>query len=369
MNRSELPEMKSYCPDSKEKGGILLTKSEKSDEAIADSSPYHETLVNLMAHCEKNTVVFKEALGTDFEDETGKYFSAISNEAYSAGLPYGWFILGVSEEGIKHPVGTSFLQRTPELLEQFKYSISRNLTGGMTFLNIMELHPVYEDKPRRVLMFQVPAAATGMPTAWKGQYYGINGASLCNLPQYKVDLIRGQKYIDWSKRFVPGATVDDLDKDAIALARWNCLDKMNTPHIKEEMATLSDEEFLTRIRLIQDGHITNAAMLLLGKEECDDYFERPPIIMWRLYDHDILKSSERFTIPFISAVDQIMSRIRILTYKYLPDPRSLFPSHTLQYDPWILRELLANAIVHSDYRLGGWIYVNELNDSIKIGKH
>ena len=48
----------------------------------------------------------------------------------------------------------------------------------MTFLDVIELNPVYEGKSRRVLMFKIPAAVAGMPTEWKTRYYARNGESL-----------------------------------------------------------------------------------------------------------------------------------------------------------------------------------------------
>lgn len=45
---------------------------------------------------------------------------------------------------------------------------------------------------------------------------------------------------------------------------------------------------------------------------------------------------------------------------------SLFPKETQQYDTWLLRELLNNCIAHSNYQLGGRIYINECEESINI---
>lgn len=252
-------------------------------------------------------------------------------------------------------------------MEKFKYEISRNLTDGMSFLDIIELFPVYREKPCRVLMFKVPAAVAGMPTAWKNRYYARNGESLCALQQYKIDTIRNQERRDWSKQAVYGAGVEHLDTQAILQAREKYKEKMNRPHISEEVDKLSDTEFLTKIKLLQNGKVTNAAMLLLGKEECDYLLERPPVIMWRLYDKDgIDRDYEIYNIPFINVVDKMFTKIRNLTYRYMPNQFSLFPKETQQYDMWILREILNNAIAHANYQLGGRIYLNEFDDHIIV---
>ena len=50
----------------------------------------------------------------------------------------------------------------------------------------------------------------------------------------------------------------------------------------------------------------------------------------------------------------------------MPNQMSLFPTETQQYDTWLLRELIHNCIAHSNYLLGGRIYVNEEDDCISI---
>ena len=320
-----------------------------------------------MERWETEIVEFKEAKGNYSEDKIGQYFSAISNEANLKNQQYGWFVLGVSEQTNKHPVGTSFKDGDASLLEKFKYEISKSTTDGMSFLDIIELMPIYGGKKCRVLMFKIPAAVAGMPTEWKTRYYARSGDSLIPLQQYKIDIIRNQERKDWSRQILAEATIDDLDSNAIAFARTKYKEKMNRPHINEEIDSLSNFDFLSKIKLIIDGKITNAAMVLLGREDRDILFERAPHMMWRLIDsNNDIKDYELFGIPFITVTDRVFSRIRNLTYRYMPNQQTLFPMETEQYDTWMLRELLNNCIAHSYYQSGERIYVNECEDSIVI---
>lgn len=336
-------------------------------DKTSEKAEYYEILQDLMERWEYEIVEFKEAKGSYSEDKIGQYFSAISNEANLKQQQFGWFILGVSESKERHPVGTSFKKGNPSLLEKFKYEIAKETTDGMTFLDIIELYPVYEGKECRVLMFKVPAAVAGMPTEWKTRYYARSGESLVPLQQYKIDSIRNQERRDWSRQVLPGATIEHLDKDAIAFARKQYKEKMNRPHITAEVDEMSDEEFLTKVKLMSGGKVTNAAMLLLGSADHDDLFPNAPSLMWRLIDADgSIKDYEIFTIPFITVTENLFAKIRNLTYRYMPNQLSLFPKETQQYDTWLLRELLNNCIAHSNYVLGGRIYVNEEEDCISI---
>jgi len=336
-------------------------------DKTSKKAEYYETLQDLMERWEYEIVEFKEAKGGYNEDKIGQYFSAISNEANLKQQQFGWFILGVSEDKQKHPVRTSFKQGNPSLLEKFKYEIAKETTDGMTFIDIIELNPICDGEVCRVLMFKIPAAVAGMPTEWKTRYYARNGESLVPLNQHKIDTIRNQERKDWSRQILPGASIEHLDKDAIAFARKQYKEKMNRPHISAEVDEMSDEEFLTKVKLMSDGKVTNGAMLLLGNADHDDLFPNTPSLMWRLIGIDgTIKDYEIFTIPFICVTEKLFSKVRNLTYRYMPNQLSLFPKETQQYDTWLLRELLNNCIAHSNYVLGGRIYLNEEDDCISI---
>lgn len=174
-----------------------------------------------------------------------------------------------------------------------------------------------------------------------------------------------QERRDWSKHILPGATLVHLDTAAVAFARKKYKEKMNGPHITEEIDRLSDEEFLTKLKLVINGKVMHIAMLLLGNGQYDYLFNNVPTMMRRLYNADgELKDYKIFTIPFITVADKIFAQIRNLTYRYMPNQLSLFPKETQQL--WLLRELLNNCIAHSNYPLGGRIYVNEGEEHINI---
>lgn len=329
---------------------------------------YYEILEMLMERWEFEIVEFKEAKGGYDTDKIGRYFSAISNEANLRQQQYGWLVFGVGEQNkTKQVVGTSFKKGDRSLLERFKYEISRDTANGMTFYDIIEIFPIVNGKEYRVLMFKIPAAATGIPTDWKTNYYERAGESLVPLKQYKIDAIRSQERRDWSKQVLEQAGIEHLDKDAIALAREKYKEKMNQEHISKEVDAMSDEQFLTKLKLMINGKITHAGMLLLGDSDYDYMFQSAPSIMWRLYGADNMdRDYAIFKIPFINVVDKVFAKVRNLTYRYMPNQMTLFPMETEQYDSWLMRELLNNCIAHTNYQLGGRIYVNEFEEKLKF---
>lgn len=333
-----------------------------------DEKEIEETLQQLLTSVENEVVEFKEASNQFDSDKLGRYVSAISNEASLRNKRYGWLIFGVKDKD-HEIIGTKY-KDSPRALEKVKLDVAKDTTAGLTFMNIFVVRPHTVNGRKRVVMFQIPAAAIGIPTGWRNRYYARNGESLTDLSQEKIDRIRGQQKIDWSKLTIKGSSVRNIDPEAMKLARKNYdkyLRSLSNPDVADEYARLSDEAFLKKTHLIRDGQLTNAAMVLLGRAEDSDLFEQPPAIMWRMHDSKGNIVDHRiFNIPFILAVDRAYSKIRNLTYRYMPSQMSLFPTETQQYDSWTLRELLNNCIAHQDYKMGRRIYLDEFEDHILI---
>jgi len=317
-------------------------------------------LQNLIHNWENEVVEFKQATNSFSQHEVGQYFSAISNEANLKGQQHGWLVFGVHNKTRKI-VGTDY--RNTRSLETLKHEIAQNSTGGITFVDIFE---IYDDN-NRVVMFKIPAAVNGMPTAWKGHWYGRDGESLVALSMEELDRLRGQSLPDWSKQVIPGSGIHNLDNNAIHIARAKYKEKQNRNHVNLEIDKMGDEEFLSQVQLLVNGQLTNAAMVLLGDPNYDRVLGTPARVMWRLYgSNNIVKDYMEFNIPYITVVDRVFAKVRNLTYRYLPDRTTLFPTVTNQYDMDMLKELLNNCIAHQAYNLGGRIYFDEYEDMVII---
>lgn len=338
------------------------------NDRYPEEGPIIEILSKLLQNVENEVIEFKLASNNFDSHKLGQYFSAISNEANLKDKQFGWLVFGVDDK--THIIKGSNYKNSPVAIENLKHEIAQSTTGAITFMDIFELHPIVNNEEKRVVMFKIPAAAIAIPTGWKNRYYGRDGESLVDLSQEKIDRIRGERRIDWSREIVEGATFDHLDPLAIALARKNYREKLtaaNNPAAAQELDAYSDIQFLKKLKLIRQEKITKAAFVLLGSADYDDLLDFTPLIMWRLYDskgntidHNI------WGIPFIMVVDKVYSKIRNLTYRYLPNQLTLFPTETQQYDSWLLRELLNNCIAHQDYTAGRRIYVDEFEDHIRL---
>ena len=174
-----------------------------------EEAPIIEILSKLLQNVENEVIEFKLASNNFDSHKLGQYFSAISNEANLKNKQFGWLVFGVDDK--THIIKGSNYKNSPVAIENLKHEIAQSTTGAITFMDIFELHPIVDNEEKRVVMFKIPAAAIAIPTGWKNRYYGRDGESLVDLSQEKIDRIRGERRIDWSREIVEGATFDHLD--------------------------------------------------------------------------------------------------------------------------------------------------------------
>ena len=175
---------------------------------------------------------------------------------------------------------------------------------------------------------------------------------------------------DWSAQVCEGATIQDLDKEAIEKAKKQAIEKA-TGSKKEILESCeTDLEFLDKARITKNGQITNTAMILLGKEE--RAFDLIPFsqaleIIWV----DMLTGQKReggkFYPPFILSVDDLASQIRISKHDYMeriggqPTTNRKFVP---QYELKSIREALHNCIAHQDYQDNKRVVLEEYADKL-----
>lgn len=310
----------------------------------------------LRFHHEDETVEFKKAENNFDFDLLGKYFSALSNEANLHHHEFAWLVFGVHDK-TREIIGTSY-KNSPVSLQKLKQDFSQHTTNNITFRDIHSI----EIEGKRILLFQIPAAPCGVPVAWQGHYYARRGESLSALDMGKYDDIRYQNHsIDWSKQIVQEATIDDLDEEAIAVARKGF--KEHYPRYAKEINEWSDAVFLDKARLTINSKITNAAILLLGKPESAHYLDYLTEIVWRLESKDNV--GQVFGLPFLLTTTQVLHKIRNYPFKIYPR-NSLIPTEGMKYDEESILESLHNCIAHQKYGQNARIIVMERENELEF---
>ena len=291
----------------------------------------------------------------------GEYLSALANAACLAGKPRGYLVFGVEDEN-HAVVGTQFdpyavkAKGNQDLLLWLAMGLQPNVG--------FEVHTLAHPKGK-VVFFEV-GPAWDRPVRFYGTSFIRVGTTKTELHKHpgKERAIWSRR-TDWSGQVCEGATVADLDADALLKAREQF--RIKHPKQAAEMSDWNDITFLNKARLTVHGAITNAALLLLGKPEAAALLS-PAVarISWILKDAQNRELDyEHFGPPFLLQVDRVLARIRNLNIRTLPSG-TLFPQEITQYDPWVIREALHNAIAHQDYGLRGRVNVVETPSSILL---
>lgn len=290
----------------------------------------------------------------------GNYISGLSNSACLKYRPYGYLILGV-EDGTWSVVGTNLKMPTAKYGNQdYELWLRKNCSPIIPF-EIEE----FEYEGKHIVIFEIQAAA-GEPINFKGAAYvrvGSNLTKLKDFPDYVRQIYNSQK--DWSAEIVKDATFDDLDPDAIKEARKMYAKKHED--LMAEMNSWDDVKFLNKAKITKQGQITNTAILLLGRAECE-YLISPAVARIRWIYKDSQGNERDYSIetcPFVIAANTVYKKIRNWKYRYMnPELLSLVPDELDTYDPFVIREALNNAIAHQDYSCYGMINVIEEEDRL-----
>ena len=308
---------------------------------------------------EREWLEFKDSF---YDPQTiGEYLSALANGACLAGESRGYLVFGIEDKS-HEIVGTRFYPYREKARgnQDLIIWLSSGLDPKVGF-NIHELnHP-----KGHVVIFEI-ISAWDRPIKFHGKAFIRVGASKTELYKYpEKERAIWTRRIDWSAMIREGASIEDLDAEAIKKAREQFMIKH--PNQASEVKSWDDVAFLNKCKLTIHNAITNTALILLGKQESSALLS--PVIMkmtWILKDlNNNALDYEHFAPPILLQVDRILARIRNLIVRALPSG-TLFPQEISQYDPWVLREALHNAIAHQDYGLGGRINIVEMPSSILI---
>lgn len=292
-------------------------------------------------------------------ERIGQYLSALANSARLVGQPSAYLVFGVT--GGTHEVkGTEFdPARTKSKGQALGVWLANNLSPDPGFEVEVVDHP-----EGRVVVFRV-SPARGQPVRFGGTAYVRIGASTTELSRHPArERAIWNADTDWSAEACEGVTLADLDPEAVADARRRFAARK--PDQADAVSRWNDSTFLGKARLLHRGEITNAAVLLLGREETSDRLRPAHVsrVSWRLKDaRDLPVAFENLYPPLLFAADRVRKKIRVLKAPFLPNG-TLSPQEPDQYHDWVLRECLHNAIAHQDYLRGGRILVTEYDDRV-----
>jgi ATP-dependent DNA helicase RecG len=240
-------------------------------------------------------------------------------------------------------------------------SLPPRLLGNLTNMPSMGLRVeelVATDTLATVWVLHIPKHEPRKPVYAHKKAWQRYGDTLAELHADRLNAILSEplKGDDWSAQVVEAATLDDLDPDALKMARRKFADKHQMQRWSTEIPHWSDAEFLDKARISRNGQLTNAAMLLLGRSDRQYLLSpHPAEISWKLPEERVV---EHFGPPFLLTTTEVLRRIRNPNIKLFP-ATELIATEMPRYDAQVILESLHNCVAHQDYDQNARIVVEE----------
>lgn len=263
------------------------------------------------------------------------YVTALCNEKG------GSLVIGMEDKYPHKVVGTSQNENSTGELEA---NIYRD-TGIRP--KIYELYEDEAEKKGRVLVIDVPPRPAG--TVFKFEDVPLMRVSEELKPmsdEVYLSIIQ-ENEPDFSQQICRDATLDDLDPDALSVLKEKYAKKQNNPIF----LTLSNRQILSDLQLITDEGITNAAVILLGKE---DFIKRvyPQASVMLEYRHSesqiTFDNRISYSQPFFIMIDRLWHDIDLRNGKFqIKEGPYIFD--VPYFNEEVIRESINNAITHRDY--------------------
>lgn len=169
----------------------------------------------------------------------------------------------------------------------------------------------------------------------------------------------------FDERVCEGAKLSDIDQEKV---RW-CLKIARKVRNYPIAAEASTKDIFTHFKLFKDGHLTNAAVLLFGKEprkffdqakiKCIQFAStevQKPFSSYHIYDGDLFEQVDK-AIGFV--FDSI--RLPVIQQKHTPEV-----SRPLEIPVFAIQEAIVNAVAHRNYDTTSSVQVMVFLDRVEI---
>lgn len=268
----------------------------------------------------------------------------------------GLFVMGMCDKVPHDVVGTDFALGKTGALEDETY----NKLGIR--VRTQELF----ENGKRVLVTHIPARPVGKLMKFEGVPLMRIGESLRNMSDEEMFAILSEQEPDFSAKICYGLTVDQLDDTAVRKMKDSYARKQNNPAFSE----LSTYQVLTDLKLLVDGKLTYAALILLGKKEIIQ--ERIPQskIIWEFRNTEQQTHHDSRVViddPLFIAIDKVWQLVNQPTLnKKHPIQSGAYIFDLYDFNEAVIREAVLNALAHRDYSITSEVVIKQFPQKINI---
>lgn len=300
-----------------------------------------------MKYQESDTVELKPSVS-----QLNEIVETVAGFANSKG---GKIMIGVSNKGeiIGIEMGKSTLEKLVNTIRQNtepkQYpNVLAKVLGGKHFMEIT----VAESKEKPVLAF--------------GRAFKRVGKSTLKVDKDEHErMVLDKKKVYFDSEFCEGATLNDLDEEKIREFVKEAQRQRNL--LLKESSSL--HEILMRLKLLSGKKITNAAILLFGKDP-QKFFLQAVTKVIRFKGTDVTGEMLDFKNIEVDILTQLV-KAEDFIFEHIPkkawiEERKMERQEKWLYPPRAFREALANAFAHRDYQSTSSVQVRIFDDRLEI---
>lgn len=260
----------------------------------------------------------------------------------------GYLVMGMEDKLPHKVVGT---RQNENALGQLENDIYNALQIPV---NAYEL---FDEANLRVVVIDIPKRPIGKVLKYEDVALWRSGEELTPMPDKVLFAILQETDPDYSQAICDGVTINDLDKNAIAILKEKYAKKQKNP----TFTSLSDFQALSDLKLIEGQKVTNAAVLLVGTEALiQKHFPQAKVQL----EFRNIEGQERFDrrlsfiSPFYILIDQLWEAINNRNGS-VPVQEGAYMFDIPFFNEKVIREVVNNAFAHRDYRLQSEIVIKQ----------
>ncbi|MCD7720903.1 MAG: putative DNA binding domain-containing protein [Prevotellaceae bacterium] len=217
-------------------------------------------------------------------------------------------------------------------------------------------------KDNRVLVIGVPPRPIGKAYKFEDVPLMRVGEELKPMDDKTYLSIIQEQEPDFSEQICEGVTIEDLDTAAIGMLKEKYAAKHKSPIFR----SLSDRQALSDLKLVVGDKVTNAAVLLAGKEAViNSVFPNAKVVLEFRSNETQIHFDQRilFSQPFFVMIDELWNTVNSHNGN-IPAREGAYIFDIPLFNEEVIREVINNAFAHRNYRINSEIllkmYPNKL---------
>jgi ATP-dependent DNA helicase RecG len=257
--------------------------------------------------------------------------------------------------------------------------IGKNDDGEVTHLNnykaLMELLPnkirenlgiicdvnLLDDSGKKYI--EIKVNPNTVPVSLRGRYYYRSGSSKMEMTGNTLnEFLLKKAGKTWDDVCEESATLEDIDEKSIQIF---VKDALKSGRMPSDIAELSTQQFLEKIRLLDQRKLKRAAIILFGKDPNRFY----PNIKVKIGRFGINDADLRFQEVEKGNIMELLKSVpNQLNYKFLTKPIDFEGMQRVEKDEYpvaAIRETLLNALVHRSY-MGSMVQMRVYDDKLTL---